>query len=135
MIKKIKHKLKSNSGEGYIDTVLSVLFVMLAIVLAITTYGVLIRKQQAESATGELIRQIEVDGIWDSNEKAKVISILNSDGIKADNVECSVSGQIDEDQTFTLSLTINTSFGIGNFEVPIKLKTYATGHGEKYWKK
>ncbi len=58
----MKHLLKSNRGEGYIDVVVLVLCAMLVIALAVKVFPAYIIKQQVDTFAVELMREAEIAG-------------------------------------------------------------------------
>ncbi|MEA1975549.1 MAG: DUF4320 family protein, partial [Bacillota bacterium] len=61
-LKRIKTLLKSNSGEGYIDTVVIVIVSMLVIAMAVKVYPVFIVKNELDTFAGEIARVAEIEG-------------------------------------------------------------------------
>lgn len=75
MKKKLYYLFHSKRGEGYIDTVVLVLCVVLVLALVIRILPVFIQKQQMDMFATELVREAEVSGRigTETNRRAEIL--------------------------------------------------------------
>ncbi|MGV8147023.1 MAG: DUF4320 family protein [Alkaliphilus sp.] len=131
---RIKSILKSNSGEGYIDTATLVIVVMLTIALAVNVYPVFIIKSELNLFANELARIAEIEGEIGSVTRIEANKLKSSIGIDP-QIHWSRTGKIQINEAFYV--TVEKEVDIGFFEFgsfPITLKSKATGRSEVYHK-
>lgn len=134
-MKKIKELLKSKSGEGYIDVVVTVVIVMLLVALVVRVFPVFITKIQLDNFADELVREAEVSGCVGSQTTARYERLAEKTGIHPD-VTWSTTGKIQLNHEVTVTVTAERDLGLfaGLGSFPIELKSTATGKSEVYWK-
>ena len=128
-------KLRSNSGEGYVDVAVLVLCVMLVLALAIKVLPAFIIKQQIDTFATELIREAEIVGRVGAETTNRELLLQEKTGI-IPQVEWSRSGkiQLNEEVSVTViyELDIGLFGGFGSF--PVTLRAESAGKSEVYWK-
>ena len=65
MKKRIRDVCKNRRGEGYIDTAVGILCLMLVVALAMVLFPVFMKKQQLDSFAENIVRQAEIVGSTD----------------------------------------------------------------------
>ena len=131
----MKHLLKSNRGEGYIDVVILVLCAMLVIALAVKVFPTYIIKQQVDTFAVELMREAEVAGRVGTETTQRELILREKTGI-IPTIVWSKSGQIQLNEEISVTVTYPINIGLfGGFgSFPITLRADAAGKGEVYWK-
>ena len=126
--------LKSQKGEGYIDTVVVVLVSMMLIALAVKVYPVFIVKNDLNTFANELARVAEIEGRIGSETRAKENELKARLGIEP-SIIWSRTGNIQLNETFSVVLTLSVDIGFFEFgSFPITLTSHATGRSEVYHK-
>ena len=127
--------LKNRSGEGYIDVVVLVLCAMLVIALAVRVLPVYVAKNQLDSFATELCREAEITGRIGSETNLRAQVLREKTGLDP-LISWSRTGNIQLNQEFTLTLTLQTDIGLfGGFgSFPVTLTAKASGKSEVYWK-
>ena len=127
--------LKNRSGEGYIDVVVLVLCAMLVIALAVRVLPVYVAKNQLDSFATELCREAEISGRIGSETNLRAQVLREKTGLDP-LISWSRTGNIQLNQEFTLTLTLQTDIGLfGGFgSFPVTLTAKASGKSEVYWK-
>lgn len=127
------HKLKSKSGNSFVDACILVLVVVMLIALVLKVMPVFIAKQHLDTFAAEIVRTAEVAGCVGSATTAKANSLKSETGLNP-SVQWSKTGniQLGEEVTVTLKTTVNIGlFGpFGSF--PVTLTAKATGTSEVY---
>ena len=127
--------LKSKHGEGYIDVVILVLCAMLVIALAVRVFPVFIAKQQLDVFAAELCREAEIAGRIGAETDRREQLLREKTGI-APEVSWSKTGNIQLNEEFTVTLTLETNIGLfgsfGSFHIPLRAE--ADGKSEVYHK-
>lgn len=131
----MRHLLKNNRGEGYIDVVVLVLCAMLMIALAVKVLPAFIVKQQIDTFATELVREAEIAGQVGTETTRRELLLREKTGITP-TVRWSKTGQIQLNEEITVTVTYPINIGlfgqVGSF--PITLRADAAGKGEVYWK-
>ncbi len=127
--------LKNRGGEGYIDVVVLVLCAMLVIALAVRVLPVYVTKNQLDSFATELCREAEITGRIGSETNLRAQVLREKTGLDP-LISWSRTGNIQLNQEFTLTLTLQTDIGLfGGFgSFPVTLTAKASGKSEVYWK-
>jgi len=126
--------LQSRRGEGYVDTIVVVLVIMLFIALAVKVFPVFIAKNQLDTFAAELVREAEIAGRVGSETTAKANQLKTQIGIAPD-ISWSSTGNIQLNSEVTLTLALHHDIGFFNFgSFPVTLTSKATGKSEIYWK-
>ena len=132
--KKMKTLLKSNSGEGYIDTVVIVMVAMLVIAMAVKVYPVFIVKNELNVFADEIARVAEIEGRIGGVTSNKENELKVNMGINP-IVKWSRTGNIQLNTEFSVIVTEVVDIGFFEFgSFPITLKSKATGRSEVYYK-
>ena len=126
--------LQSRRGEGYVDTVVAVLAVMLCVALAVKVFPVFIAKNQLGNFAAELVREAEIAGRVGSETTAKASQLKAQIGIDP-VISWSKTGNIQLNGEITVTLALRHDIGFFNFgSFPVTLSAKATGKSEVYWK-
>ena len=131
----MRHLVKNNRGEGYIDVVVLVLCAMLVIALAVKVFPVFIVKQQVDTFATELVREAEITGRVGTETTRRELILREKTGITP-TVSWSKTGQVQLNEEITVTVTYPVNIGLfGEFgSFPITLRADASGKGEVYWK-
>lgn len=131
----MRHLLKNNRGEGYIDVVVLVLCAMLMIAIAVKVFPAYIVKQQIDTFATELVREAEIAGRVGTETTRRELLLREKTGI-APTVRWSKTGliQLNEEITVTVTYPVNIGLFGGFRSFPITLRADAAGKGEVYWK-
>lgn len=127
--------IRSRRGEGYIDVAVLVLCVMLVIALAVSVLPVYVTKNKLDTYAAELCREAEIAGRVGSETTMRAQVLSERMGIEPD-VSWSKSGNIQLNQEFTVTVTLQTDLGLfGGFgSFPVTLQAKASGKSEVYHK-
>lgn len=127
--------LKNRSGEGYIDTAVLVLCVMLVIAVAVSVLPVFVTKNKLDTYASELCREAEIAGRVGNETGLRAQVLTEKTGLVPD-ISWSTTGKIQLNEEFTVTLTTQADIGafgvFGSF--PVTLKAQASGKSEVYWK-
>jgi len=129
-----KKRLRSRSGEGYLDICVMVLCALLVIALAVNVFPVYVAKQHLDTYATELVREAEIYGRVGSETSTRAAVLSERLEINP-SITWSKTGRLhlNEEVTVTLTLDMNIGFGgLGSF--PITLRARASGKSEVYWK-
>lgn len=133
MLKKI---LKERRGEAYIDTAIGMVCIMLVIAFAVKLFPVFVVKQQLDIFASELVRQAEIVGSTNVNDR--ITTLKEQTGLNpAITWDCDYysGNRVQLNGSITLTLTDKVDIGFFNFgSFPIELKAKATGCSEVYYK-
>ncbi|NNJ32081.1 DUF4320 family protein [Lacrimispora defluvii] len=131
----MRHLVKNNRGEGYIDVVVLVLCAMLVIALAVKVFPVFIVKQQVDTFAIELVREAEIAGRVGTETNRRELLLREKTGITP-TVSWSKTGQVQLNEEITVTVTYPVNIGLfGGFgSFPFTLRADASGKGEVYWK-
>lgn len=132
---KLQRILKSRQGEGYIDTAVLVLCVMLVLAVAISVLPVFVTKNKLDTYAGELCREAEIVGRIGSETTLRAQMLTEMTGLSP-NISWSETGKIQLNEEFTVTVTIQMDLGLfGGFgSFPVTLKAQASGKSEVYHK-
>ena len=135
-VRKIKKIGKSRQGEGYIDTAVGILCLMLVVALAMVLFPVFMKKQKLDAFAQEIVRQAEITGstgVQGRIEEMKAetgldpVILWDCDYYSGNRV------QLNGDITVTLRQRVDIGFFVfGSF--PIELQSKASGKSEVYYK-
>ena len=127
-------RFKDNRASGYIDVVVIILSAMLVIALAVSVFPAYITKSKLDSFAEELCREAEICGRIGSETQSREMVLREDYGISPD-VEWSKTGNIQLNEEFTVTLTLDYNIGFGGFgSFPVSLRAKATGKSEVYHK-
>jgi len=128
--------LKERRGEGYIDTVIGMLCIMLIIVFSIRLFPVFTAKQQLDTFANELVRQAEIVG--STNISDRIAELKEQTGLDpAITWDCDYysGNRVQLNSRITVTLTHTADIGFFTFgSFPIELTAKATGRSEVYYK-
>ena len=141
-MKKHKFFLVSKTGEGYIDTVISVLCAMMIIVLTLNTFTFLTIKQDLDYFTKEVITQAVLEGKTKSTTIDERIAELKTKTGLVPTITISANEyynvslfKVQLGKPISVKLEFQTTFkGFGMFKIPITLVTTRSGLSQQYWK-
>lgn len=126
--------LKCNKGEGYIDTVVIVMVVMLTLALAMKVYPVFVVKNDLNTFVNEISRVAEIEGRIGAVTTQKTNELKTTLGISP-TISWSRSGKIQLNEEFTITASQIVDIGFFEFgSFPITLTAKATGRSEVYHK-
>ena len=127
--------LRSRRGEGYIDTAVLVLCVMMVIAVAVSVLPVFVTKNQLDTYASELCREAEIAGRVGSETTLRTRVLTEETGLAPD-ISWSKTGRLQLNEEFTVTVTTKADIGLfGGFgSFPITLKAQAGGKSEVYWK-
>lgn len=126
--------LKCNKGEGYIDTVVIVMVVMLILAMAMKVYPVFIVKNDLNTFVNEISRVAEIEGRIGTVTTQKTNELKTTLGINP-TVSWSRSGKIELNEEFTVTASQIVDIGFFEFgSFPITLTAKATGRSEVFHK-
>lgn len=133
--------IKSNKGESYFDTAISILVIMIVVVFALNVFSFLTLKMDMDYFAREMIDVATVYGTTDitSGEVAERYNELVEEvGIKPTCIwEANYfnGNRVQYGDTIRLTITHNTYIGgIGVFDTPISVSTTYSGLSQMYWK-
>lgn len=132
---KLKRIVKSWQGEGYIDTAVLVLCVMLVLAVAISVLPVFVTKNKLDTYAAELCREAEIAGRIGSETTLRAQVLTENTGLAPD-ISWSNTGKIQLNEEFTVTVTMQTNLGLfGGFgSFLVTLKAQASGKSEVYHK-
>ena len=132
----VRRILKSRRAEGYIDTVVGVLCLMLVVAFAVNFLPVFMAKQQLDLFAAEIVRQAEIVGGTDVSERIETMKeetgldpqiTWSCDYFRGNKVQ--LNGNIEAVLTDTADIGF---FVFGSF--PIEIRAKATGKSEVYYR-
>lgn len=131
----LRRILKSRRGDGYIDTAVLVLCVLLILAVAISVLPVFVTKNKLDTYAAELCREAEITGRNGSETTLRAQVLTEKTGLSPD-ISWSETGKIQLNEEFTVTVSIQTDLGLfGGFgSFPVTLKAQASGKSEVYWK-
>ena len=128
-------KLRDRKGDAYIEVIVKVIVVLMALLLVVSTFSVVMSIQRLNSAADEIRRMVEVDGKFDTSENQKAQLLLNDNGISGATVSCTANGKIQINTSFTVTITVNAKLGISGVSIlSMPLSGQSTGFSNVYWK-
>lgn len=127
--------LRSRRGEGYIDTAVLVLCVMMVIAVAVSVLPVFVTKNQLDTYASELCREAEIAGRVGSETTLRAQVLTEETGLVPD-ISWSKTGRLQLNEEFTVTVSTKADIGVfGGFgSFPVTLKAQASGKSEVYWK-
>lgn len=127
--------LRSRRGEGYIDTAVLVLCVMMVIAVAVSVLPVFVTKNQLDTYASELCREAEIAGRVGSETTLRAQVLTEETGLVPD-ISWSKTGKLQLNEEFTVTASTKADIGVfGGFgSFPVTLKAQASGKSEVYWK-
>lgn len=135
LCEKIKDRLSEGKGSMYIETAAALLCIMLLLLISLSAFGAVLTEQKIDSVSDEITRMVEVDGRYDSSEEQKALGLLCAAGLENAQVSCSVSGDIQLDSPFVITVTGSADLGIGGIRVVlIPLRAVSQGNSDVYSK-
>lgn len=134
-------KVFNNRGEGYIDTVVSVVCAMMVIVLALNAFSFLTIKQDLDYFAKQMISCAATYGNTANEIFSRYDELCEETGLSPSysfsgtEYFNSQSGKIQLGETIVVTLTYNTDVkGFGAIRIPITLTAKHSGLSQKYWK-
>ena len=127
-------KLRNNKAAGYIDVAVIILASMMILAMVVSVIPEYITKLQLDTFAEELCREAEICGNIGSQTSSRETVLNEKMGITP-NVEWSKTGNIQLNEDFTVTLTLDYDIGFGGIgSVPVTLTAKATGKSEVYHK-
>ena len=136
--------LLSCRGEMYIDTMVSVLIILLVLAMVLSFFPVFMQKYQLEMAAEDIARMISVCGETDTVDIERIaqdynISLDSYDVVIDTDARTIPSGagmKIQLSDGFKVVLSTHRTVGIGGVlnSIDIGLGSVARGRSEVYWK-
>lgn len=134
-MRKLLKRLKSTSGEGYIDVSVAVLVVMILLVAVIKIAPVFITKMTINNYANELCREAEIAGRIGTETNVRLERLNESHPDLNPTVTWSESGNIQIGRTFTVTVSTTYDFSFFVFNsTPITISATAEGTSEVFWK-
>ena len=128
-------RLRSRRGEGYIDTAVMILCVMLVIAVAMSVLPVFVTKNRLDTYASELCREAEIQGCVGTETARRAQVLTEQTGLEPD-ISWSKTGKIQLNEEFTVTASVRADIGLfGGFgSFPVTLTSKASGKSEVYWK-
>ncbi len=136
----IKKLVCSRRGEGYIDTVVSVLVFVMILVVAINIFSFVTLKQEMDQIAEELIEEATYSGCFDTEFWSRDTELHSryydyDVAISAEKYYNSVLHRVQLGDTMTVKISVTASLkGLGVFQLPVTVSVTRSGISEKYWK-
>lgn len=135
LLRNCHNKLREKRGDMYIEVIIKILVVLMALLLIVSTFSVVMYSQKLNSSADEIRRMVEVDGKFDTTENQKAIQLLSNTGITNATVNCTVNGNIQINTPFCITVNGSGKFGIGGISiVSIPLSGKSIGFSNVYHK-
>ena len=129
----VTDKLRENTGQYYIEVIVTVLAITMLLIISISTFAVLMVDQRIDTASDEIARMVEVDGKYDTAEQTKAENLIG--GIPDATVTCSASGEIRIGSQFTITVKGSGKLGVNGVGfVSIPHSCNSSGISGVYWK-
>lgn len=103
--------LRSRRGEGYIDTAVLVLCVMMVIAVAVSVLPVFVTKNQLDTYASELCREAEIAGRVGSETTLRAQVLTEETGLAPD-ISWSKTGRLQLNEEFTVTVTTKADIGV-----------------------
>ena len=133
--------IKSNRGNGYIETVVGVFCSVLLLMLIINTFSLLALRQNMDYYTKELLKTATIDGKISSNVTERQNELTAETGIPPTNVEWNTTyfnftqKTVQFGDKIELTITCRTTFkGFGIFSIPVTMTSKHSGLSQRYHK-
>ena len=138
---KLKKLCKSRRGEGYIDTVVSVMIIMMLIVLSINVFSFLTAKQDMDYFAREMVEAAAVNGdTYSINTYIRYYELCDEIGFypgyywTADYYGSSY-GCVQYGDTIRITVQYTSYLeGFGIFRIPVTMTATYSALSQKYWK-
>lgn len=136
----IKKLMRSKRGEGYIDTVVSVLVFVMILVVAINIFSFITLKQEMDQISEELIEEATYSGCFGTEFWEKDSELLNQYyyfdlNVSAEKYYSTQYRRVQLGDTMTVKVSVTTYVkGLGVFKIPVTVSVTRSGISEKYWK-
>jgi len=138
---KLKNLFKSKRGEGYIDTVVSVMIIMMLIVLSINVFSFLTAKQDMDYFAREMVEAAAVNGnTYSTNNYIRYYELCDEVGFypgyywTADYIS-GYYGRVQYGDTIRITVQYTRYLeGFGIFRIPITMTATYSALSQVYWK-
>lgn len=128
--------IRSRSGEGYIDTAVGILCLMLVVGLAVSLFPAFLAKQSLDHFAVEIVRQAEITGSTDV--EGRIRNLEEETGMYPDiEWDCDYHEGSRVQLNGSIIVTLEDTVDIGFFQFgsfPIVIKARASGRSEVYYK-
>lgn len=142
--KRVLHSLFSCRGEMYIDTMVSVMIILLVLAMVLSFFPVFMQKYQLDMAAEDIARMISVCG---ETGTVDIESIAQDYNISLDSYDIVIDAdartipsgagtKIQLSDGFKVVLSTHRTVGVGGVlnSIDIGLGSVARGRSEVYWK-
>ncbi len=131
-------KLRQRRGDFTLNSAFMLLFVMILLVLSISTLGTINDAMKLHSVAADLTRYIEIRGQVDTQVYTEMARLANIAGVTIDHYTINTFGggtKVQFGSSFTVTLETTAHLGVGGvLSVPVPLRSTVSGRGERYWK-
>ena len=133
--------IRNKKGEGYIDTVVTVLASMMVIVIALNIFSFLTIKQDIDYFAKEMLYSATTSGSTLDEVNLRYTNLCEEVGFSpvytfngTDYYNAS-TGKVQLGDTVVVTIMYDTNIkGLGIFKIPITIKACHSGLSQKYWK-
>lgn len=134
-------KVLNNYGEGYIDTVVSIICAIMVIVLALNVFAFFTLKQDLDYFAKQMIACATMYGRTTNEVERRYLELCEETGISPtyDFSESeyfnSSFGRVQLGETVVLTVSYQTNIqGFGALSLPATITAKHSGLSQKYWK-
>lgn len=132
--------LRTKRAEGYVDVAVAVLVVSFLLVLLVSVFGLVSKKQDLRYMASELIDTATVSGSVGQEVQKRYAQLCEETGLHPSvnwiaAYYDAATGKVQLGDVISVSLETETSIlGFGGVLFPVKLTATASGLSEIYWK-
>ncbi len=132
--------LRTKRAEGYVDVAVAVLVVSFLLVLLVSVFGLVSKKQDLRYMASELIDAATVSGSVGQEVQKRYAQLCEETGLHPSvnwtaAYYDAATGKVQLGDVISVSLETETSIlGFGGGLFPVKLTATASGLSEIYWK-
>lgn len=132
--------LRTKRAEGYVDVAVAVLVVSFLLVLLVSVFGLVSKKQDLRYMASELIDAATVSGSVGQEVQKRYAQLCEETGLLPSvnwiaAYYDAATGKVQLGDVISVSLETETSIlGFGGVLFPVKLTATASGLSEVYWK-
>lgn len=132
--------LKNKKAEGYIDVAIAVLVTALALILAVSIWSMVTRKQDMNYMCSELLDVATVTGKVGDEVRVRYEELCIESGFRPDvdfsaTYFDSATGTVQLGDSITCTLSYEMTLpGFGDFSLPFRVSVTKSGLSRVYWK-
>ena len=133
-------RLKRKQGEGYVDVVVTVLVVSFLLILMVSVFGAVSKKQDLKNMCSELVEMATTTGKIGDEVQARYEALCEEKGMTPTVVFETVyfdedSGKVQLGEVITCTLTVQTGLpGFGDEFFAFTMTATESGLSQVYWK-